>query len=109
MEDIEHYSIRIYNFPYDVEEDDEDTIEENSELRVSYIQDVCVCLCVLSSYLCMYVTHMYILLRRFYPSLLLAVMKKSLWMVALSAEDNILGVLLKVRKLQSLHNLKQIN
>ncbi|KAL9546701.1 hypothetical protein MBANPS3_006536 [Mucor bainieri] len=33
MEDIEHYSIRIYNFPYDVEEDDEDTIEENSELR----------------------------------------------------------------------------
>jgi hypothetical protein len=34
MEDIEHYSIRIYNFPYDVEEDDEDTIEENSELRV---------------------------------------------------------------------------
>ncbi|KAG1442680.1 hypothetical protein G6F56_010966 [Rhizopus delemar] len=33
MEDIEHYSIPIYNFPYDVEEDDEDTIEENSELR----------------------------------------------------------------------------
>jgi cell division control protein 11 len=33
MEDIEHYNIRIYNFPYDVEEDDEDTIEENSELR----------------------------------------------------------------------------
>ncbi|KAI8384144.1 Septin-domain-containing protein [Blakeslea trispora] len=33
MEDIEHYKIRIYNFPYDVEEDDEDTIEENSELR----------------------------------------------------------------------------
>lgn len=33
MEDIEHYNIPIYNFPYDVEEDDEDTIEENSELR----------------------------------------------------------------------------
>ncbi|KAI7861489.1 Septin-domain-containing protein [Spinellus fusiger] len=33
MEDIEHYKIPIYNFPYDVEEDDEDTIEENSELR----------------------------------------------------------------------------
>ncbi|OBZ88045.1 Septin spn3 [Choanephora cucurbitarum] len=33
MEDIDHYNIRIYNFPYDVEEDDEDTIEENSELR----------------------------------------------------------------------------
>ncbi|KAK1979190.1 Septin-domain-containing protein [Colletotrichum cereale] len=33
MEDIEHYRIPIYNFPYDVEEDDEDTIEENAELR----------------------------------------------------------------------------
>ncbi|KAG0734919.1 hypothetical protein G6F23_011974 [Rhizopus arrhizus] len=33
MEDVEHYNIPIYNFPYDVEEDDEDTIEENSELR----------------------------------------------------------------------------
>lgn len=33
MEDIEHYEIPIYNFPYDVEEDDEDTIEDNSELR----------------------------------------------------------------------------
>ena len=34
MEDIEHYDIPIYNFPYDVEEDDEDTIIDNSELRV---------------------------------------------------------------------------
>jgi septin family protein len=34
MEDIEHYDIPIYNFPYDVEEDDEDTIQDNSELRV---------------------------------------------------------------------------
>lgn len=33
IEDIEHYRIPIYNFPYDVEEDDEDTIEENAELR----------------------------------------------------------------------------
>ncbi|EAS31299.3 septin-1 [Coccidioides immitis RS] len=33
MEDIEHYRIPIYNFPYDVEEDDEDTVEENAELR----------------------------------------------------------------------------
>ena len=33
MEDIEHYSIPIYNFPYDIEEDDEETIAENSELR----------------------------------------------------------------------------
>lgn len=33
MEDIEHYRIPIYNFPYDAEEDDEDTIDENSELR----------------------------------------------------------------------------
>lgn len=34
MEDIEHYSIPVYNFPYDMEEDDEETVEENSELRV---------------------------------------------------------------------------
>lgn len=34
MEDIEYYDIPIYNFPYDVEEDDEETIQENSELRV---------------------------------------------------------------------------
>lgn len=33
MEDIEHYGIPVYNFPYDVEEDDEDTIQDNSELR----------------------------------------------------------------------------
>jgi len=33
MEDIEHYDIPIYNFPYDVEEDDEETIIDNSELR----------------------------------------------------------------------------
>ncbi|KAI9749679.1 MAG: hypothetical protein M1815_002320 [Lichina confinis] len=33
MEDIEHYRIPVYNFPYDAEEDDEDTVEENSELR----------------------------------------------------------------------------
>ena len=34
MEDIEHYGIPVYNFPYDVEEDDEETIDDNSELRV---------------------------------------------------------------------------
>ncbi|KDE09428.1 hypothetical protein MVLG_00331 [Microbotryum lychnidis-dioicae p1A1 Lamole] len=33
MEDIEHYNIAIYNFPYDPEEDDEETIADNSELR----------------------------------------------------------------------------
>ncbi|KAF2188031.1 putative septin AspA [Zopfia rhizophila CBS 207.26] len=33
MEDIAHYRIPIYDFPYDIEEDDEDTIEENAELR----------------------------------------------------------------------------
>lgn len=33
MEDIEHYRIPVYNFPYDFEEDDEDTVEENVELR----------------------------------------------------------------------------
>lgn len=36
MEDIDHYRIPIYNFPYDVEEDDEDTIQENIELRVGH-------------------------------------------------------------------------
>jgi septin family protein len=33
MEDIDHYEIPVYNFPYDIEEDDEETIAENSELR----------------------------------------------------------------------------
>ncbi|KAI5479222.1 hypothetical protein MNV49_003916 [Pseudohyphozyma bogoriensis] len=33
MEDIEYYNIPVYNFPYDVEEDDEETIADNSELR----------------------------------------------------------------------------
>lgn len=33
MEDIEYYQIPVYNFPYDVEEDDEETIQENQELR----------------------------------------------------------------------------
>lgn len=37
MEDIEHYNIPVYNFPYDVEEDDEETIQDNSELRVCYL------------------------------------------------------------------------
>ncbi|KAI9154867.1 Septin [Paramyrothecium foliicola] len=32
MEDIEYYRIPVYNFPYDVD-DDEETIEENTELR----------------------------------------------------------------------------
>jgi cell division control protein 11 len=34
MQDIEYYDIPVYNFPYDVEEDDEETIQDNSELRV---------------------------------------------------------------------------
>lgn len=34
MEDIEHFNIPVYNFPYDIEEDDEDTIQDNQELRV---------------------------------------------------------------------------
>jgi cell division control protein 11 len=34
MEDVEHYGIPVYNFPYDVEEDDEETVADNSELRV---------------------------------------------------------------------------
>lgn len=35
MEDIEHYEIPIYNFPFDTEEDDDEVIAENSELRAS--------------------------------------------------------------------------
>jgi cell division control protein 11 len=38
MEDIEHYGIPVYNFPFDVEEDDEDTIQDNSELRVRTLE-----------------------------------------------------------------------
>ncbi|MCJ1263620.1 hypothetical protein MMC22_003490 [Lobaria immixta] len=30
MEDIEHYRIPVYNYPYDIKEDDEDTVEENA-------------------------------------------------------------------------------
>jgi hypothetical protein len=33
MEDIEHYDIPIYNFPYDIEDDDEETVQDNAELR----------------------------------------------------------------------------
>lgn len=33
MEDIDYYKIPVYNFPYDIEEDDEETVEENAELR----------------------------------------------------------------------------
>lgn len=33
MEDIEYYNIPVYNFPFDAEEDDEETIADNSELR----------------------------------------------------------------------------
>ena len=33
MEDVKHYRIPVYNFSYDLEEDDEDTIEGNAELR----------------------------------------------------------------------------
>ncbi|KAI9604021.1 hypothetical protein H4Q26_003631 [Puccinia striiformis f. sp. tritici PST-130] len=35
MDDIDHYEIPIYNFPFDGEEDDEEVIAENSELRAS--------------------------------------------------------------------------
>ena len=37
MEDIDYYDIPVYNFPYDIEEDDEETIQDNSELRVCFI------------------------------------------------------------------------
>ena len=34
MEDIAVHRIPIYNFPYDENEDDDETVEENTELRV---------------------------------------------------------------------------
>ena len=57
MEDIEHYDIPVYNFPYDVEEDDEETIQDNSELRVgNFISGKCwslnICFCLGASSLC---------------------------------------------------------
>lgn len=33
MEDIEYYQIPIYNFSYDLEDEDEEIIKENRELR----------------------------------------------------------------------------
>lgn len=33
MEDIKHYEIPIYNFPFDPEEDDDETIEQNKRLQ----------------------------------------------------------------------------
>ena len=44
MEDIEYYDIPVYNFPYDIEEDDEETIQDNSELRVRkhFAQFLCI-------------------------------------------------------------------
>ena len=33
MEDINFHELPIYDFPYDIEVDDEDTVEENAELR----------------------------------------------------------------------------
>jgi hypothetical protein len=50
MEDIEHYDIPVYNFPYDVEEDDEETIQDNSELRVCCIFAVAGLSDLISSY-----------------------------------------------------------
>lgn len=45
MEDIDHYNIPIYNFPFDIEEDDEETVEENSELRVCIISFFFLVIC----------------------------------------------------------------
>lgn len=42
MEDIEFYDIPVYNFPYDDEEDDEETIQDNMELRVSFLLIRCL-------------------------------------------------------------------
>lgn len=48
MQDIEHYQIPVYNFPFDPEEDDDEVIAENSELRVIgpytlHMRDISLC------------------------------------------------------------------
>ena len=50
MEDIEYYDIPVYNFPYDIEEDDEDTIQDNSELRVRTYHFHHLARCLIVSY-----------------------------------------------------------
>lgn len=67
MEDIDYYEIPIYNFPYDVEEDDEETIADNMELRVNIPPFQKNLTSNLTSHSC----------RPYCPSLLLAPKKKS--------------------------------
>lgn len=81
MEDIEHYDIPVYNFPYDVEEDDEETIQDNSELRVSPIQFVL--------FLSIYLTRF----RLYFHSLLLVRKRRSTSTGSLSVRVSIHGVL----------------
>ncbi len=52
MEDIEYYDIPVYNFPYDIEEDDEETIQDNSELRVRTLHIRSQALVKLTLFLC---------------------------------------------------------
>lgn len=84
MEDIEHYDIPVYNFPYDVEEDDEETIQDNSELRVCFVT------------LDMPTEKLICGIRLFYLSLLLAPRKKLRLMVNLFALESTPGVLSKL-------------
>lgn len=37
MEDIQHYEIPVFNFPFEEEYDDDEVIAENTELRVSFM------------------------------------------------------------------------
>ena len=78
MEDIAHYKIPIYNFPYDEEEDEEETILENNELRVTRYT--------------IRIFHIYFFLHRnVYLSLLLEVRKKLLLMAVVFVVVSIHG------------------
>lgn len=83
MEDIEHYDIPVYNFPYDVEEDDEETIQDNSELRVKNFNARSLVALLISN-------------RHYFPLLLLDLKRKSTLMDNLFAPGYTLGVSLKL-------------
>lgn len=84
MEDIEHYDIPVYNFPYDVEEDDEETIQDNSELRVNNLNTLRPLDMLLTPY------------RHCFPSLSLGLKRKLTLKGNPFGPEYTLGVLLKL-------------
>jgi len=82
MEDIDYYEIPIYNFPYDVEEDDEETISDNIELRVRRS----------TPSLCRPLNSLY---RQCFHSLSSALKRRSSWMASQSGQESTPGVSLR--------------